>query len=59
MAADLLANVERTSADRPSPTREEPAPAGHWHGGAVAEVLRWKERALKAEAMVAELLRGR
>ncbi len=53
--ADLLANVERSEHDRPTPAPEEPAPPGYWPGSAVAEVERWKQRALLAEAAVSAL----
>ena len=56
---DLLANVERHDGDRPAaalPLVPDLVPDERpWHGGAVAEVERWRGRALAAEAVVAEL----
>lgn len=52
---DLLANVERPPSDRPTSGPEEPAPADYWHGSATGEVLRWRERALRAEAALERL----
>jgi hypothetical protein len=53
--SDLLANAERPPSDRPSPVPEEPTPAGYWHGSAHDEIERWRDRALRAEAMVERL----
>jgi hypothetical protein len=62
-AADLLANVERPQSERPPPIppplpdRESPEP--FWQGGAAAYVNGWRTRALRAEAELARLGRGK
>lgn len=62
-AACDLANCERPRGDRPAPTAplvpdlvpvERP-----WLGSATGEVLRWKRRALAAEAELARLVGDR
>ena len=61
--ADLLANVERPPSDRPPgsflpvvPDRVSVEPP--WHGGAAAYVETWRQRALRAEALLERLRAG-
>jgi hypothetical protein len=62
MPADLLANIERPPSDRPTPSRDDVTAnyPGYWPGPATPprDTLRWKARALAAEAEVEELRRA-
>ena len=61
-AADLLANVERSDADRPAaalpPVPDLVPDERPWHGGAVAERDYWRCRALCAEKMMRALAKA-
>lgn len=57
--ADLLANSERQPSDRPAPSPERiDSHPGYWLGSATSELRGLRERAERAERLVAELRRG-
>jgi hypothetical protein len=61
VSGDTLVNAERPASERPAPSGDnlsDKLGEGYWLGSAAGEVRRWRERALRAEAALAELRKG-